>query len=631
MRIAVVLSVVLSASPLLAAGWSGFGGTAARDHHTDETLATSLHLAWSRQARHAPRPAWPRDERMSFDRVNRVAVADGRVFYGSSVDGRIRCLDAETGEALWSFATGGPVRFAPALWRDRLFVTSDDGYLYCLAVADGRLLQRWRGGPTDQRVMGNGHVISRWPARGGVVVAGDIVYWAAGIWQSEGIFIRAQQAQSGKLVWLNDKSGGIVMAQPHGGATAKSGVTAQGHLVVTGDRLLVPTGRAVPAVFDSATGQFLYYRLQQNTHRGATATMGHARVFINGGLAYDLGSGGLLKGLGAGSVASAGKTLWRGTGSTLENWELTERTGKDRKGKPVSIRELKRLASIADVVGGGEQTPELDVIFPIIHGTRGEDGTLQGMLELAGIPYVGARVLGSAVQMDKDVAKRLLAAAGLPVVPWQTLRNHDLMPTERMAAAQPAVDRLGFPLFVKPANSGSSVGTSKVAGPDELDAALAEAGRYDTKVLIEQAIDAREIEVAVLGNEDPRASVPGEILQRNEFYDYAAKYADDETELLVPAPLDDATTERIGSLALAAYSVLEGEGFARVDFLLDRESGDLYINELNSLPGFTEASMFPLMWEASGLPYPALLDRLLELALERHDKRSRLETTYRRG
>ena len=234
MRSAGVLSVVLSASPLLAAGWSGFGGTAARDHHTDETLATSLHLAWSRQARHAPSPAWPRDDRMSFDRVNRVAVSEGRVFYGSSVDGLIRCLDAKTGQTRWTFATGGPVRFAPAVWRDRVFVTSDDGYLYSLATADGRLLKRWRGGPTDQRVMGNGHVISRWPARGGVVISGDIVYWAAGIWQSEGIFIRAQQAETGKLVWLNDSSGGIEMAQPHGGAMAKSGVTAQGHLVITG-------------------------------------------------------------------------------------------------------------------------------------------------------------------------------------------------------------------------------------------------------------------------------------------------------------------------------------------------------------------------------------------------------------
>ncbi|MEE2665711.1 MAG: D-alanine--D-alanine ligase family protein [Myxococcota bacterium] len=298
---------------------------------------------------------------------------------------------------------------------------------------------------------------------------------------------------------------------------------------------------------------------------------------------------------------------------------------------PPSAPGRRTLVEIADVVGGGEQTPELDVIFPIIHGTRGEDGTLQGMLELAEIPYVGARVLGSAVQMDKDLAKRLLAGAGLPVVPWETLRGRDLSPTERMVAARSALDRFGFPLFVKPANSGSSVGTSKPASADELDAALAEAARYDTKVLIEQAIDAREIEVAVIGNEDPRASVPGEIRQRHDFYDYAAKYADDETELLIPAPLDEATTERICALALEAYASLEGEGFARVDFLLDRTSGELYINELNSLPGFTESSMFPLMWEASGLPYPALLDRLLELALERHDQRSRLETTYRRG
>lgn len=298
---------------------------------------------------------------------------------------------------------------------------------------------------------------------------------------------------------------------------------------------------------------------------------------------------------------------------------------------PPSVPGRRTLVEIADVVGGGEQAPELDVIFPIIHGTRGEDGTLQGMLELAEIPYVGARVLGSAVQMDKDLAKRLLAGAGLPVVPWETLRGRDLSPTERMVAARSALDRFGFPLFVKPANSGSSVGTSKAASADELDAALAEAARYDTKVLIEQAIDAREIEVAVIGNEDPRASVPGEIRQRHDFYDYAAKYADDETELLIPAPLDEATTERICALALEAYASLEGEGFARVDFLLDRTSGELYINELNSLPGFTETSMFPLMWEVSGLPYPALLDRLLELALERHDQRSRLETTYRRG
>lgn len=282
------------------------------------------------------------------------------------------------------------------------------------------------------------------------------------------------------------------------------------------------------------------------------------------------------------------------------------------------------------VESGAETTP-LDVIFPIIHGTHGEDGTLQGMLELAGIPYAGARVLGSAVQMDKDIAKRLLAAAGLPVVPWRLLRDRDLNPTERGAAAAEAIAAFGFPLFVKPANSGSSVGTSKATNEAELNAAIAEAARYDTKVLIEQAIDAREVEVAILGNEDPKASVPGEIAQGNEFYDYEAKYADESTEMRIPAPLDEEVTARIRSLAIEAYQALEGEGFARVDFMIDRKTGELYINELNSLPGFTESSMYPLMWEASGLAYPALLDRIIELALERHAKRAQLETTYRRG
>ena len=343
---------LLVTSPAGAADWPGFGGNPARDHRTDEALASELHLAWTRQARHRPQPAWPRDSRISFDRVGRVAVAAGRVFYGSSVDGRIRCLDAASGQTRWTFATGGPVRFAPAVWRDRLFVTSDDGFLYCLDTSDGRLRARWRGGPLDQRVMGNGQIVSRWPARGGVVIADDIVYWAAGIWQSEGVFLRAQRAETGKVVWVNSTSGGIEMAQPHGGATAKSGVTAQGHLVVAGQRLLVPTGRAVPAVFDRSTGKFLFYRLQQNTHRGATATLSFGRLFVNGGLAYDLETGGLLKGLGGGSVASAGEALWRGTGTTLERWALIQRPGKDRKGKPITIHELQRKASVLDVPAG---------------------------------------------------------------------------------------------------------------------------------------------------------------------------------------------------------------------------------------------------------------------------------------
>ena len=280
----------------------------------------------------------------------------------------------------------------------------------------------------------------------------------------------------------------------------------------------------------------------------------------------------------------------------------------------------------------GELGARIDVVFPIIHGRTGEDGVLQGLLELAELPYVGSGVLSSAVQMDKEVAKRLLAASGLPVVPWVTVRDRGLAPAARADSAAAATLELGLPVFVKPANSGSSVGTSRATNATEVEAALAEAARYDTKVLVEKAIDAREIEVAVLGNEDPKASLPGEIKTSGHgFYDYAAKYADEGTELMIPAPLPEDQTERIRELAIDAYQCLEAEGFARVDFLLDRHSGELYINELNSLPGFTEGSMYPGMWEASGLSYSALLDRLIELALERHQKRQALETVYRPG
>ncbi len=288
-------------------------------------------------------------------------------------------------------------------------------------------------------------------------------------------------------------------------------------------------------------------------------------------------------------------------------------------------------AGSTGVSASGAST-ELDVIFPIVHGRGGEDGSLQGLLELAEIPYVGSGVLSSSVQMDKDVAKRLLEAAGLPVVPWVTLRGDELSDRGRADAARRALDAIGLPAFVKPANSGSSVGTHLVDSEEALEPAIGEAARYDSKVLVERAVDAREIEVAVIGNRVPEASLPGEIRMTHDFYDYEAKYADDEgTELLIPAPLDEAQTERIRQMAVEAYRTLEAEGLARVDFLLDRASGELFLNELNSLPGFTDASMFPRMWEASGLPYPALIDRLIELALERHAERSRLETTYRRG
>jgi len=268
----------------------------------------------------------------------------------------------------------------------------------------------------------------------------------------------------------------------------------------------------------------------------------------------------------------------------------------------------------------------LDVIFPIIHGRGGEDGALQGLLESAEMPYVGSGVLSSAVQMDKDFAKRLLAQAGLPVTPWVTFSSADLERDGLPAAAERAETEIGLPAYVKPANSGSSIGIACATTIPELIAAIDDARRYDRKVLIEASVDALEVEVAVLGNDEPQASVVGEIKATQAFYDYAAKYHDDATELAIPADLEPELSDPIRMLAVAAYQALGAEGLARVDFLVDRATNRIYINELNSLPGFTSGSMYPKLWEATGLPYPKLLDRLIELALERHAFRSKLET-----
>jgi len=273
-----------------------------------------------------------------------------------------------------------------------------------------------------------------------------------------------------------------------------------------------------------------------------------------------------------------------------------------------------------------EALAQIDVVFPIVHGRGGEDGSLQGLLELAELPYVGSGVLSSAVQMDKDVAKRLLNAAGLPVTPWICFSAGVLHRDGLPAAADRAAAEIGLPVFVKPANSGSSVGISRADTREELMAALALALRYDRKVVVEAAVDAREIEVAVLGNDEPQASVAGEIRAAQAFYDYDAKYRDDSTQLVIPADLDAPLMEALRETAIAAYRTLDASGLARVDFLVERGTGTFMINELNSLPGFTDVSMYPKLWEATGLPYPALLDRLIELALERHGERAKLET-----
>jgi D-alanine-D-alanine ligase len=265
----------------------------------------------------------------------------------------------------------------------------------------------------------------------------------------------------------------------------------------------------------------------------------------------------------------------------------------------------------------------VDVIFPVLHGTYGEDGTIQGLLDLANVPYVGAGVLGSAIGMDKDVMKRLFRAANLPVGDFWTILKKDIGSFISSHSGS-----LPYPVFVKPANLGSSVGITKVHHAAELGAALKTASEFDRKIVIEKGIDAREIEIAVLGNDDPMASIPGEIIPSREFYDYEAKYASEDSRLLIPAPLSPEQTAEAQRLAISTFKTLEGSGLGRVDLFLDRGTGKFYVNEINTMPGFTSISMYPKLWEASGVPYSELIDRLIALALERHAEKNNLRTRY---
>jgi D-alanine-D-alanine ligase len=269
----------------------------------------------------------------------------------------------------------------------------------------------------------------------------------------------------------------------------------------------------------------------------------------------------------------------------------------------------------------------LDVVFPVLHGPYGEDGTVQGLLELANVPYVGAGVLASAVGMDKATMKLVFAARGLPICDYEVVLKRDWQRDER-AILHLVANRLGFPMFVKPANLGSSVGISKARHATELRAAIALAAEFDRKIVIEAAVPkAREIEVAVLGNDEPEASVPGEIIPSREFYDYEAKYISDDSKSVIPAALSDAQTADVRTLAVAAFKAIDGAGMARVDFLLAGDSDVLYLNEVNTIPGFTTISMYSKLWAASGLPYPRLVDRLIELAIERHRDKQELRTS----
>ena len=270
----------------------------------------------------------------------------------------------------------------------------------------------------------------------------------------------------------------------------------------------------------------------------------------------------------------------------------------------------------------GSQGIHVDVMFPVLHGTFGEDGTVQGLLELAGLPYVGAGVLASSVGMDKDVQKRLFEYAGLPIVSFVAVsrRDWEREPKRTLAKIQKA---LRYPLFVKPATLGSSVGMTRVAKAKELPAALNLAAEFALKIIVEKAVNAREIEVSVLGNDDPKASIPGEIIPHREYYDYTAKYLEEGTRLEIPAKLTRAQAKKIQEYAIRAFRAIEGTGMARADFFVDKKTSRIFINELNTIPGFTSISMYPKMWEVSGIPYKELIDRLIQLALELHAEKAR--------
>lgn len=301
-------------------------------------------------------------------------------------------------------------------------------------------------------------------------------------------------------------------------------------------------------------------------------------------------------------------------------------------GHPIIEAEARRAAGepaaeTAILALGVAETGGLDVVFPVLHGPFGEDGTIQGFLELVDVPYVGAGVTASATGMDKAITKDVFRAHGLPIVTHRVFlrRQWQQAPEQVIAECEAAMP---YPMFVKPVNLGSSVGIHKAKNRVDLQAGLADAARYDRKLIVEQGIEAREIEVSVLGNDEPIASLPGEIIPSREFYSYAAKYLDNQSELLIPAPLSPEHTDLIQKLAIMAFQALDCAGLARCDFLLEKATGEVFVNELNTMPGFTPISMYPKLWEASGLSYPALIDRLIELALERHEDKRQSQTLF---
>jgi outer membrane protein assembly factor BamB len=354
---------------LLAADWPVYRGDAGRTGLVDQSLPEELQLSWVHHASQLPMAAWPDSPRMQFDRALQVVSDGDRVFFGSSSDGAVYALDVKSGDVLWRFYTEGPIRFAPAIWRDRLLVASDDGHLYALATGDGNLLWKVRGGPGNQRVIGNQRMVSKWPARGGPVIVDDVVYFAAGIWPSDGIYLYAVNAETGQVMWCNSDSGGLYMPQPHGGANARSGVSAQGYLVISGDHLIVPTGRAVPASFDRHTGEFEYFHLQKYGHNGEAPTMAIGDVFFNSGLSFALQGGEKIASVGTGKLAASPDGVVRAFNGQVGEYRWHEEEKPGRKGTPVRTKSLQPQWMLENIPNAAEVAVAAD---KIILGCDGE-------------------------------------------------------------------------------------------------------------------------------------------------------------------------------------------------------------------------------------------------------------------
>jgi outer membrane protein assembly factor BamB len=388
-----------------AADWPTYRGDAARSGYTREQLPAKPSLAWQYQPAHGPQPAWPRDDRMYFDRAHDVVVAEDTLLFGSTVECRVVALDARTGRERWTFFTGGPVRFSPTVWKGRVFAVSDDGYLYCLNLQDGGLIRKWRGGPSDDMILGNGRMVSRWPARGGPAIVDGVVYWAAGIWQSDGVYLTAIDAQSGEVLWRNEDAAKIYMPQPHGGANAESGVTVQGHLVAAGETLLVPTGRAVPAAFHRQSGRFQYYHLQANGHTGGTHAVAAGESFYNGGSRFNVSSGALEGKLGAGPLAVTPQGVFHAAKNELRLVKLVEKTLPDRKGVPTKTLAHEAAWAVPDVDGSAALIVAGDTVIAggskTVTAVDAKARKVVWSAQVAGTPYSLA-VAGGALYVSTD-------------------------------------------------------------------------------------------------------------------------------------------------------------------------------------------------------------------------------------